>query len=228
MAVLTAKYNDFTYADVEAELQDIFAEQYDLQFVEEIETRYADPDDSDEDGDLEPYEWRILNIILTVEPFVDILHARMNAEQRERYDVLMNTRGNRQYIISPFAFNWLPYISSRYGWRVHPITGADDLHTGLDIAVASGTEILAGHDGTVRSAGDAGAYGLAVVIDGEDGLATRYAHCSALSVTAGQEVEKGDVIAEVGSTGMSTGPHLHVEVIKDGRFLNPLLFAEIE
>lgn len=92
--------------------------------------------------------------------------------------------------------------------------------------MAEGTEILAGHDGTVTFAGSSGDYGLVVVLDDGKGLVTKYAHCSALTVSAGQVVEKGDVIAKVGSTGNSTGPHLHLEVIKDGQYLNPLFFAE--
>lgn len=86
--------------------------------------------------------------------------------------------------------------------------------------MAQGTEIVAGQDGVVSQAGDAGDYGLVVVIEGtmQDGrtLTTKYAHCSELLVSAGQEVKKGDVIAKVGSTGNSTGPHLHLEVLVDG------------
>ncbi len=226
MAYLTAKYQDFQYAGVEADLREIFAEQYSRTFTPQTETRYNDPGDSDNDGDREPYEWHILNIKLTVKPFADILAGRMDAAQKELYGVYMDTRGNRQYIINPFAFDWEPYISCLYGWRVHPVTGARDNHTGIDIAVAAGTPILAGQDGVVSIAGDNGDYGLMVQIDGENSLSSRYAHCSELLVTVGQEVEKGDVIAKVGSTGMSTGPHLHLEVVKDGVRLNPIFFAE--
>ncbi len=150
----------------------------------------------------------------------------MDAAQTESYGVYMGTRGNRQYLINPFAFDWEPYISCFHGWRVHPVTGARDNHTGIDIAVAAGTPILAGQDGAVAFSGSNGDYGLMVQIDGENGLSSRYAHCSELLVTVGQEVAKGDVIAKVGSTGMSTGPHLHLEVIKDGVRLNPIFFAE--
>ena len=93
-----------------------------------------------------------------------------------------------------------------------------------------GTEILAGHDGTVTLAGNAGGYGLCVAIEGEayEGhtLTTKYGHCSQILVSAGQEVKAGDVIAKVGNTGNSTGPHLHLEVLVDGQYLNPLYFAD--
>ncbi len=96
--------------------------------------------------------------------------------------------------------------------------------------MAQGTDILAGHDGRVTLAGNAGGYGLCIAIEGEayEGhtLTTKYGHCSQLLVSAGQEVKAGDVIAKVGSTGNSTGPHLHLEVLVDGQYLNPLYFAD--
>ena len=136
----------------------------------------------------------------------------------------------RQYVKNVFGTNWLPYVSSYYGYRVHPISGVKNYHTGIDIAMPSGTEILAGHDGTVTLAGEAGGYGLCVAIDGvaykDHTLTTKYGHCSQVLVSVGQAVKAGDVIARVGSTGNSTGPHLHLEVLVDGQYLNPLYFAE--
>ncbi|MDL2237862.1 peptidoglycan DD-metalloendopeptidase family protein [Christensenellaceae bacterium OttesenSCG-928-K19] len=225
MAYLTARYQAFAYAGIQADLQSIFNEQYQLTFTEEVETRYADPDDENEDGDLEPYEWRILNVTLTSRSFTEVIAPRMNTEQMQHYELLMRIKGNRQYSGSPFSFNWLPYVSDGYGYRIHPITGEKDYHKAVDIAVAQGTEILAGHDGVVTFAANNGGYGLVVVLEGEDGLVTKYAHCSELLVSQGQTVAMGDVIAKVGSTGDSTGPHLHFEVIKNGQYLNPLYFA---
>ena len=94
------------------------------------------------------------------------------------------------------------------------------------IYLVEGPTIKAMHDGQVISAGDTGDYGLCVVIADDKGYQSRYAHCSSLSVSVGQEVKCGDVIAAVGSTGSSTGPHLHLEVMLDGEYLNPLLFVE--
>ncbi|MDL2293826.1 peptidoglycan DD-metalloendopeptidase family protein, partial [Ruminococcaceae bacterium OttesenSCG-928-D13] len=225
MAYLTARHQAFTYAGIQAELRGIFDEQYNLAFTEEVETRYADPNDENGDGDLEPYEWRILNVTLTARSFTDVVEPRLDAEQLQHYELLMRSKGNRQYSGSPFPFNWIPYVSDGYGYRIHPITGEKNYHKAVDIAVAQDTEILAGHDGTVTSAGDNGGYGLVIVLEGEDGLVTKYAHCSQLLVAQGQAVKMGDVIAKVGSTGDSTGPHLHFEVLKNGQYLNPLYFA---
>ena len=187
---------------------------------------YADPGDADGDGDYEPYDWHILNINLTAKSFTMVAYTRMDDEQREFYRLYMQTKGNRQYLDSPFDFNWLPYVSSYYGYRVHPIFGDKNYHMGLDIGIAEGTEILAGHDGRVMTAAYDSGYGNYVVLDDGNGLVSKYAHCSSLLVSAGQTVQVGDVIALVGNTGNSTGPHLHLEIIMNGQYLNPLYFAE--
>lgn len=231
MAYLTAKYQDFSFAEVQAELRSIFGEQYQLSFVEEVEihTRTVtrtDPDTGESYEEEEEYEWYVLNINLTSRSFSDVVLPRMNDDECEIFDVLMQTKGNRQYALNPFEFNWLPYVSDFYGWRIHPVSGDKDNHLGIDIAAPAGTQILATHDGRVTFAGESGGYGLVVVIEDDKELVTKYAHCSSLSVSAGQEVKKGDPIAAVGSTGNSTGPHLHFEVLQNGRHLNPLYFSE--
>ena len=230
MAYLTAVYNEFTFSGIRADLRGIFDQQYKLTYTEEVEIRtrmvtVIDPVTGEESEEEEEYEWHILNVTLTAQSFTDVIYPRLDAEQTQRYSLLTRVKGNRQYVGSPFPFNWLPYVSNGYGWRVHPISGAKDYHKAVDIAVATGTEIISAHDGTVTFAADNGSYGLVVFIEGEDGIETRYAHCSQLLVTRGQSVKMGDVIAKVGSTGNSTGAHLHFEVLKDGQTLNPLYFA---
>ena len=164
------------------------------------------------------------------DPLENLVVSRMNADQKEICEILLQTKGNRQYVKNVFGTNWLPYVTSYYGYRVHPISGEKNYHTGVDIGMPEGTEILAGHDGTVTLAGNAGGYGLCVAIEGEayEGhtLTTKYGHCSQILVSAGQEVKAGDVIAKVGNTGNSTGAHLHLEVLVDGQYLNPLYFAD--
>lgn len=236
MGFLTASYQAFQYEDIEAVLQEIFAEQYSLEFVEEVETRTrtetrTDPSTGETYEVEVTYEWRILNVNLTAKSFTDVIAARMDTEQAQLFNILMMTKGNRQYVSNVFGdTNWLPYVTSYYGYRVHPISGEKNYHKAVDIGMPQGTEILAGHDGVVTQAGEAGSYGLIVVLEGamEDGrtLITKYAHCSELLVSAGQEVKQGDVIAKVGSTGDSTGPHLHLEVLVDGQYLNPLYFTD--
>ena len=116
-------------------------------------------------------------------------------------------------------------VSSGFGYRVHPISGASRMHTGLDLGCANGAPIHAAGSGTVNAAGVRGGYGNAVVIDHGDGLATLYGHQSRLAVSAGQQVSEGDVIGYVGSTGYSTGPHLHWEVWVNGTPVDPMGYS---
>jgi murein DD-endopeptidase MepM/ murein hydrolase activator NlpD len=115
----------------------------------------------------------------------------------------------------------MPHISSGFGVRRDPFTGRLAHHTGLDIPAAQGTAILASGGGRVTSAGFRGAYGNAIVIDHGNGLQTLYGHCSRLFVHVGDLVMPRQKIAAVGSTGRSTGPHLHFEVIRDGVRVEP-------
>ncbi|ARP85617.1 M23 family metallopeptidase [Bordetella genomosp. 9] len=117
-----------------------------------------------------------------------------------------------------------PYLSSSYGWRRHPVSGRYTRHEGLDFAAPGGTPILAAAGGVVRAAGPDAGYGQRVEIDHGDGLMTRYAHASKVLVKAGDLVERGQPIARVGSSGVSTGPHLHFEVRLGGQALDPRLF----
>ena len=118
--------------------------------------------------------------------------------------------------------NYESAISSSYGWRIHPISGERKFHTGTDIPAPTGTPVIAVADGVVTRASNMGGYGQAVIIDHGSGVVTLYGHNSALKVTAGQKVKGGTVIALVGSTGQSTGPHLHFEVRKNGEYTDPV------
>lgn len=120
----------------------------------------------------------------------------------------------------PVAGSRVP-VSSQFGTRHDPFTGRRARHTGLDIPAQHGTPILASGGGRVVFAGRRGAYGQAVVIDHGDGLATLYGHASRLLVKAGDVVLPQQKIALVGSTGRSTGPHLHFEVIRNGNRVEP-------
>lgn len=112
-------------------------------------------------------------------------------------------------------------ITSEYGYRIHPILKTKRMHTGIDIGAPSGTAINAADDGTVIFAGWLGAYGNATVIDHGDNISTMYAHQSSIGVKENQDVKRGDMIGKVGSTGWSTGAHLHFEVRKNGDPINP-------
>jgi murein DD-endopeptidase MepM/ murein hydrolase activator NlpD len=112
-------------------------------------------------------------------------------------------------------------ISSSFGWREQPLPGASTNHKGVDYAAPTGTPIYAAAAGTVTFAAYSGNAGKLIVINHGDGKVTKYMHCNALYVNAGQKVSKGQNIAAVGSTGNSTGPHLHLEVRLNGVALNP-------
>jgi len=112
-------------------------------------------------------------------------------------------------------------ISSPYGYRIHPILKTKQFHSGVDIPAKTGTKILAANDGVVIFSGVKSSYGNFVVIDHGGKMTTAYAHCSRRLVSQGQKVKKGQAIALVGTTGRSTGPHLHFEVRKDGKTTNP-------
>ena len=114
------------------------------------------------------------------------------------------------------------WLSSGYGNRRDPFTGDPDFHPGLDISADYGQPVHATADGTVASAAVNGSYGNLVVLDHGYGLTTRYGHLSRFAVTTGQQVHRGDVIGYVGSTGRSTSPHLHYEILVNGRLTNPL------
>ncbi|MGB3737848.1 MAG: M23 family metallopeptidase [Pontixanthobacter sp.] len=112
-------------------------------------------------------------------------------------------------------------VSSRYGMRRHPILGYRRMHAGLDFKAGRGTPIVAVTDGRVTGAGRMGGCGNAVRLNHTGGLATRYCHMSQIAVRGGQSVRRGQVIGYVGSTGLSTGPHLHYEMYSNGRSIDP-------
>jgi murein DD-endopeptidase MepM/ murein hydrolase activator NlpD len=121
----------------------------------------------------------------------------------------------------PITKGWL---SSYYGMRTHPISGRREMHKGIDFAGALGGQVIAVAKGVVTYAGKRYSYGNLIEIAHGNGYFTRYAHNSRLLVSVGDTVEKGFQIAEIGSSGRSTGPHVHFEVIKNGREINPVRF----
>ena len=123
----------------------------------------------------------------------------------------------------PIKRGWL---SSYYGMRTNPISGRREMHKGVDFASAMGNDVIAVAKGVVTYSGKRFGYGQVVDIAHGNGYTTRYAHNSSLLVAVGDTVEKGSQIAKVGSSGRSTGPHVHFEVLKDGRQINPMKFIQ--
>lgn len=113
-------------------------------------------------------------------------------------------------------------ITSYYGWRIHPVYKTKKFHTGIDVGAGYGLDIVAAADGVVTLATTNGGYGKCIIINHGSGITSLYGHCSTLLVSKGDRVLKGDVIAKVGSTGVSTGPHLHFEVRENSSTVDPL------
>ena len=112
-------------------------------------------------------------------------------------------------------------ITSNYGYRVHPVTGAKKLHSGMDIGASYGAAVVAAASGTVIMSKYYGGYGNCIIIDHGGGVSTLYGHMSSLVAKTGQTVSAGETIGKVGSTGVSTGNHLHFEVRINGSTVNP-------
>lgn len=139
-------------------------------------------------------------------------------------NIVRHTVEKREALMSATPSIWPihGWLSAGYGMRADPFTGERDFHPGLDISAEKGTPIFATAAGIVELAGRSGDYGNLVVVDHGYGLVTRYGHLSRFSVWVGRTVKRGDVIGYVGSTGRATGPHLHYEVLANGKLINPL------
>ncbi len=125
---------------------------------------------------------------------------------------------------TPSIYPTSGYISSEFGYRFNPFSGVKTFHAGIDFANRSGTPIHAPADGLVTHVGSQGGFGLIVRIDHGYGIVSKYGHNSRSSVKAGERVRRGDKIAEMGSSGRSTGPHLHYQIEVNGKAVNPRLF----
>lgn len=154
--------------------------------------------------------------VLQLSRTIDRQMEALIEDLRDTNRLLQNTPALR-----PTPAGW---YTSGFGKRIHPVTGKRVMHKGLDIAGYTGMEILAPADGTVIWLGGRGGYGKTVVLDHGYGVQSHFAHLNNYRVRLGQRVHRGDVIAEMGSTGISTGPHLHYEVRRHGRPLDPRNF----
>jgi murein DD-endopeptidase MepM/ murein hydrolase activator NlpD len=147
--------------------------------------------------------------------------------QQERLAALENLLLDRKLSAAVTPSGWPVdggWVSSGFGLRADPFNGHQSMHEGVDIASPMGSPVLAVGDGVVSNSGERAGYGLLVEITHESGLVTRYAHTSATLVRVGDRVKKGQAIALVGSSGRSTGPHLHFEVVRNGQSVDPMRY----
>lgn len=164
---------------------------------------------------------------LTLQEEIDTYYRAMNDIESE---IVMLTTANigSEYIGGSMAWPVPGYsrVTSPFGMRTHPFTGVYKLHTGTDIGAPIGTNFIAANDGVVIKAGWNYAYGNMVIVDHGGGVSTLYAHGSEILVELGQEVEKGEPVLKVGSTGYSTGPHAHFEIRINGEYVDPMNFVK--
>ncbi|SDL28646.1 murein hydrolase activator EnvC family protein [Natronincola ferrireducens] len=148
----------------------------------------------------------------------------LEREAKKLEDELRKLQSSGEYVGGKMAWPVPGYsrISSPFGNRIHPILGSQRFHSGIDIPAPTGTPIVAAAAGRVITSGTQGSYGRTIIIDHGGGIMTLYAHNSRLTVSVGTQVTRGQKIAEAGSTGMSTGPHLHFEVRKNGKVEDPI------
>jgi murein DD-endopeptidase MepM/ murein hydrolase activator NlpD len=149
----------------------------------------------------------------------DLLHGLESRLSNVRRDV---ERRQELAAATPSIWPAHGWLTGMFGGRSDPFTGEPGFHQGLDISTEKGNPIFATADGTVESASYTGDYGNLIVLKHAFGLTTRYGHLSSYAVKPGQQVKRGDVIGYVGSTGRSTGAHVHYEILANGRLINPL------
>lgn len=159
-----------------------------------------------------------------------ITQLERQLEDREKQLRLLDKVSSRQKLEDelyvqgrPITWGWL---SSKYGYRSDPFTGKRTWHAGVDLAGKEGSDIIAVAGGVVTYADERYGYGNLVEVDHGDGLVTRYAHAKTIKVKVGDLVQKGQVVALMGSTGRSTGPHVHFEVIRNGKTENPVKYIQ--
>ena len=243
ISYLSAVHTEFTAADVQGEIESLFDEMYELTLNPVTETRtrtvtktgtrtVTDPvtgEETEEEYEYEEeeeYTVTILEVTLTAKNLNVVVAGHMDSGQKEIYALYNETHGLTQQFYTPLNLYWYNYVSSYYGYRINPVTGAEQLHRGVDIAVPTGTAVLAAMDGTVTAAAYDSYYGNYIVIEDSNGYCTKYAHMDTLSVSAGQTVKHGDTIGTTGNTGSSSGSHLHIECQYNGEYYNPLFYFE--
>ena len=249
LTYLDSRYEDYTFSgiigglfgtNVKDEVKAIHEQLHQVEkirWTEEIEHKSTsiDPITNEPTTDITIEYVYHMDIYLTTQTWDTYYEAQkdtlLTPDQQEQYDALKDIGAYtfRQELSSPFkGTDWSVYVTSRWGWRIHPISGELKQHLGLDIAMAGGTPINACNSGTIEVGYDADGWGNYVKVVMENGDYTLYGHMSSVAVSSGQQVKTGDIVGYVGTTGASTGNHLHLEYHKNGKNLNPLIFTECE
>ena len=226
MAYLSAKYGSFKLEQVMDEIEELFAAMYEFKVevkeeIREIEdTTQIDPETGEHP--IVPMWKKICYVTLEKIELETVVENRMNSEEREKYDIYTLSRGGQQVYGPVMKEDWTNLISSDYGERIHPITGERTFHNGIDIAIPTGTPLYSAVKGTVILAQYSESAGNYMKVQTESGWTVTFMHMDSIGVQVGQQLEKGDFVGNSGNTGLSTGPHLHLEVRDaDGNTINP-------
>jgi murein DD-endopeptidase MepM/ murein hydrolase activator NlpD len=172
-----------------------------------------------------PSAQRMESLVRSMHSFLKHLETAARMEEIRQQEIIGAIRSKQErWAATPSITPARGRVTSDFGWRKSPFTGRREFHHGLDISASRGTPVLAPARGRVTYAGREGSYGRIIHMKHGFELSTRYAHLYKIAVRSGQTVERGDIIGYVGNTGRSTGPHLHYEVRKKNRPVNPNLY----
>ena len=169
------------------------------------------------------------DLVIEISKKIELIEKKLASQSKSFDEVFDLTKEKQKMIksipsIQPVSNRDLTRIASGFGLRMHPIYKIIKMHKGMDFTAPIGTEIYATGDGIVEKVGWVGGYGRTIMINHGFGYKTRYAHCSKYNCRKGQKVKRGDLIGFVGNTGQSSGPHLHYEVFKNNKQINPVNF----
>ena len=169
------------------------------------------------------------DLVVEVLQKMELIEKKLASQSKSFDEVFEITKEKQKMLqaipsIQPINNRDLTRIASGFGMRMHPIYKIIKMHQGMDFTAPVGTEIYATGDGVIEKVGWTGGYGKTIMINHGYGYKTRYAHCSKFKCKRGQKVKRGDLIGYVGNTGQSTGPHLHYEVFKNKKQINPVNF----
>jgi murein DD-endopeptidase MepM/ murein hydrolase activator NlpD len=232
--IAAREHTEQVKAEYEATLTDLQAKQEELKAEkEELETQIAAATQMivDLQSDIDEYTAAYNENEAqegTLQSQIDSLSAQLKAQEEAARKAA--EQNNQSYTgtgsTATGSFTWpcpsSTYITSGFGLRIHPIFGTERYHNSVDISANSGASVVAADSGTIAIATYSSSYGNYIMIYHSNGTSTLYAHMSSLAVSAGDTVTKGDTIGYVGSTGWSTGPHLHFEIAVNGTRVNPL------
>ena len=229
VAYLSAKYNEFDLNMVKADLDEIFELYYTLKL--EIKEEYRMLPDTTQQPDPATGEYPLVSTLVKIcyvtlekADFYELLQGRIDDEGKKNQMDVFYLTGNGQQVYGPVMnVDWRNKISSNFGLRVHPITGVQTFHDGVDIAVPVGTELYSAVKGTVTVSKYSDSGGNMITVQTDSGWEITFMHMDSRAVSVGDQIEKGQYVGTSGNTGNSTGPHLHIQVHdSEGNKINPV------